>query len=160
MVCDTTGLCLVRFCRFQQTPSGLDMWIWPMSHSQSLGFGSTRNSQNLLESSRSCGGVCSPHPLLSFGSPDRGKIQRAEWSYTEARRGQVFRTMEMPQCRVRTWLQLMCCALDLELGVLISEQQKVAGKGEGVMEWKSDGVVVCWSGGVTEQRCDGARMES
>ena len=56
------------------------------------------------------------------------KIQRAERSYTEARKGQVFGTMEMPQCRVRTWLQLMCCTLALELGVLISEQQKVAGK--------------------------------
>ena len=56
------------------------------------------------------------------------KIRRAERSYTEARKGQVFRTTEMPQCRVRTQLQLMCCALALELGVLISEQQKVAGK--------------------------------
>ena len=56
------------------------------------------------------------------------KIWRVEQSYTEARKGQVFRAMEMLQCRVRTWLQLMCCALALELGVLISEQQKVAGK--------------------------------
>ena len=56
------------------------------------------------------------------------KIWRAEWSYTEARKGQVFGTTEMPQCRVRTWLQLVCCALALELGVLILEQQKVAGK--------------------------------
>ena len=63
------------------------------------------------------------------------KIQRAERSYTEAWKGQVFGTTEMPQCRVRTWLQLMCCALTLELGVLISEQQTVAGKGDGVMEW-------------------------
>ena len=27
----------------------------------------------------------------------------------------------MPQWRARTWLQLMCCALTLELGVLILE---------------------------------------
>ena len=72
--------------------------------------------------------------VLSFGSPDCGKVQRAERSYTEAQKGQVFGTMEMPQCRVRTQLQLMCCALILELGVLISEQQKVARKGDGVME--------------------------
>ena len=56
------------------------------------------------------------------------KIRRAERSYTEAWKGQVFGTMEMLQCRVRTRLQLMCCALALELGVLILEQQKVAGK--------------------------------
>ena len=71
--------------------------------------------------------------LLSFRSLDCGKIWRAEWSYTEAWRRQVFRTMEMLQCRVRTQLQLMCCTLTLELGVLISEQKKVAGKGDRVM---------------------------
>ena len=35
--------------------------------------------------------------------------------------GRIFRTTEMPQWRARTWLQLMCCALTLELGVLILE---------------------------------------
>ena len=82
--------------------------------------------------------------LLSFRSLDCGKIQRVEWSYSEAQRRQVFRTTEMPQCRVRTRLQLMCCTLTLELGVLILEQQKVR-------EWESERVEVCWSRGVTEQ---------
>ena len=66
------------------------------------------------------------------------KIQRAERSYTEAWKGQVFGTTEMLQCRVRTWLQLMCCALILELGVLILDQQKVAGKGDRVTEYVTE----------------------
>ena len=37
----STGLCLVGFRGFQWTPPRLDMQIWPMSHSQSLGLGST-----------------------------------------------------------------------------------------------------------------------
>ena len=48
----------------------------------------------------------------------------------------------------------MCCALILELGVLISEQQKVAGKGDRVTEW----VTECRSGDVSEWWCDGAEV--
>ena len=51
------------------------------------------------------------------------------WEIPECRadlhRGTVDRfsgPWKMLQCRVRTWLQLMGCALVLELGVLISEQ--------------------------------------
>ena len=39
---------------------------------------------------------------------------------------------ECCQCRVRTWLQLMCCALVLELGVLISEQVEKVGAEQSV----------------------------
>jgi hypothetical protein len=48
------------------------------------------------------------------------------------------------QYRVRTWLQLMCCALILELGVLISEREQEGGNGDGA---ESD-----------EQGCDGVEM--
>ena len=63
--------------------------------------------------------------------PDQGRCKAAEiqsvgkfgsraelhWGISEG----FFGTMEMPQWRDRTWLQLMCCTLALELGVLISE---------------------------------------
>ena len=85
------------------------------------GPGETKTGNNTLRPGKNA-------QVLSFGSPDHGKIQRAEWSYAEAWRGQVFGTTEMLQCRVRTRLQLMCCALALELGVLILELSRPVGQ--------------------------------
>ena len=47
------------------------------------------------------------------------EIQKCRATLRHVRR--IFGTIEMPQWRARTWLQLMCCTLSLELGVLILE---------------------------------------
>ena len=53
---------------------------------------------------------------------EHGKVQNAEWSYTEVLQSRISGTMEnTSSVGVRTWLQLMCCASVLELGILISE---------------------------------------
>ena len=76
----STGLCLVRFCRFWWnlvisggfwgTPSRPDMRIWPMSHSQSLGFGSTGICRNLADHVGECTVLASmvPHQKNSIFS--------------------------------------------------------------------------------------------
>ena len=48
-------------------------------------------------------------------------IRIADRSYSRACRNKKQNHAECFYCRVRTWLQLMCCALALKLGVLISE---------------------------------------
>ena len=57
---------------------------------------------------------------------------------------------------VRTWLQLMCCASVLELGVLILEWRirEAECQSDGVMEQS----VMGWS--VTSGKCDRAEMRS
>ena len=49
-----------------------------------------------------------------------GKFRKADQSYS-GHVGHVAEPRKCCHCRARTWLQLMCCALALELGVLISE---------------------------------------
>ena len=71
-------------------------------------------------------GLCWPS-LLGFG---KSRPWETPDSRAELHRGTVeteFRGhRKYQQCRVRTWLQLMCCALILELGVLISDGGKNA----------------------------------
>jgi hypothetical protein len=53
---------------------------------------------------------------------EHGKFWNVEWSYTVVCQSQVTRSMENTRSvGARTWLQLMCCTLTLELGVLILE---------------------------------------
>ena len=92
-------------------------------------------------------GVCKAAEIL-----EHGKVQNAEWSYTEVLRSQISRTMEnTSSVGVRTWLQLMCCASVLELGVLISEWRF------GEVECQSDRVTG-WS--VTSRKHDRAQTRS
>ena len=68
--------------------------------------------------------------MLSCGNPERGKTGKRSGA-TLAHVGTDFGSAEVQQCRVRTWLQLMCCAFVLELGVLISEQLRKCGGCDG-----------------------------
>ena len=89
--------------------------------------------------------------------PEHGKVRNAERSYTEVLWSWISGTTEnTSSVGVRTWLQLMCYASILELGVLISEWRF------GEAECQSDGVTKRSVTGqsVTSGKCDGAETRS
>ena len=74
--------------------------------------------------------------------PEHGKVRNVEQSYTEVLQSRISGTTEnTSSVGVRTWLQLMCCASVLGLGVLISEWRfgEVECWSDGVMEWSVTG---------------------